>query len=220
MAQSIVSDGSSIVTVALISHYMGLRAMICYSNVWMVVYTVFLINDAWYDTVYKHVNVSASTKTKAGYLSAGLYLKVGVIGNFLMAIPFSILAVLFMPYILRWIGYDEIITEMSTGYALVAVLNNLFDSTTGLIDCVLDIEGHATFTAIFEFWDSIICAFLQYLFMRQYRPNLWQLGLFHLAEDVVFTAIYFFITGFYKRWFQPYREGIRSPLKSSVSFHV
>jgi hypothetical protein len=87
MLQSIIGDGSSIVTVMIISHYMGLREMICYSNVWFVIYTAYLINDAWYDTVYKHVNVSAAAGTEEGYRSGGVYLKIGVIGNFLVALP-------------------------------------------------------------------------------------------------------------------------------------
>ena len=218
MIQSIIADGSSIVTVMIISHYMGLRELICYSNVWFVINTVYLINDPWYDTVYKHVNVAAASGTEEGYRSGGLYLKIGVIGNFILALPLSIVSVVYMPTILRWIGYDESIVEISQSYALVAAVNNFFESTTGLIDCVLDIEGHAKFTALYEFWESIICTFVDILFVRIYQPTLWELGLFHLAADVVSTTIYFIITGYYKRWFECYREGLRVPVSSAVSF--
>jgi hypothetical protein len=66
MLQSIITDGSSFATVAFISHYLGLREMICYSNVWFIIYTVYLINDVWFETVYKHVNVTAATRTDEG----------------------------------------------------------------------------------------------------------------------------------------------------------
>ena len=217
MFQSLIADGSSIVSIMIVSHYMGLREMICYSNVWFVVYSVFLINDAWYDTVYKHVNVSAAVGTNEAYHTAGKYVKIAVWGNFIIALPLSIASIVYMPAILTWIGYDESIAAISQSYAAIAVVNNLFDTSTGLIDCVLDIEGHAKFTAIFEFWDSLASTSLEFFFVKNYRPSLFQLGLFHFACDITTTGIYFIITGYFKGWFDSYTEGMRSPINSVVS---
>ena len=217
MIQSIIADGSGIVSIMVVARYMGLREMICYSNVWFIITTAFFINDVWYDTIYKHVNVSAAVGTDEAYYTAGSYVKIGVVGNFLLALPFGIASVIFMPNILTWIGYDEIIASMSQSYAVIAFAANLFDTSSGIIDCVLDIEGHAKFTAVYEFWESLICTPMEFFFIKHYRPNLWQLGIFHIAETVLSTAIYFVITGHLKKWFSNYRSGLRAPIFSEVS---
>lgn len=217
MIQAIIADGSSIITIMIISHYMGLREMICYSNVWFVMYMVYIVNEPWYDTVYKHVNVASAVGTKDGYRLGGLYIKIGVIGDFLVALPLSVAAVAYMPTIFRWIGYDEATAEMSQSYAAIVALNSMFDSTTGLLDCILDIEGHAGFTAAFEFWETLIHFPIEYLFIRWYEPSLWELGIFHFTADLVSTAIYFIMTGYFKRWFASYREGLKAPIRSAVS---
>lgn len=191
--------------------------MLCYSSVWFVIYTAFMINDVWYDTIYKHVNVSAASDTKEGYRAAGVYLKIGVVGDFLIALPLSALAVFFMPNIIRWIGYDESVVEISLIYGAIAAANNLFDSFTGTIDMVLDIGGHASFTAVFEFWDSLIAAVLEFLFVSRFRPPLWHFGLFQFALNLLSTLIYFIITGWYKGWFKNYREGFDSSVLKTVS---
>ena len=123
-----------------------------------------------------------------------------------------------MRAILTWIGYDPSRAAISQSYAIIAVANNMFDSAMGLIDCILDIEGHAKFTAVFEFWDSLASTGLAFYFVKTCRPSLWQLGLFHLASDVITTAIYFIMTGYFKCWFSEYREGLRAPMSSVVSY--
>lgn len=214
---SIIEDCSSIVTIMIISRYMGLREMICYSNVWFVMSTAYIINSPWYDTVYKHVNVSAATCSPEGYRAGALYLKIGVIGDFLIALPLTITAVVYMPDILLWIGYDESIAEISQNFAAIAAFNSMFDSTAALIDCVLDIEGHAGFTAMYEFWETVLYIPLELLFVSKYQPNLTELGLFHVAADVISTALYFIITGYHKRWFKSYRDGFNAPITATVS---
>lgn len=215
-----IADGSSIITVMIISHYMGLREMICYSSVWFVLYTVLLVNDVWYDTVYKHVNVSAASETEEGYRTAAVYLKVGVVGDFVMALPMCAIAVYFMPDILLLIGYDESVAEISLAYGAISAVNCLFDSATGTVDMVLDIGGHASFTAVYEFWESIVSAAIEFFFISRYLPSLWQLGVFHFCLDVLSTVIYFAYTAGYKNWFSDYREGWKASVFEAVSFSL
>ena len=218
MFMSLISNGSSIVTVMIISHYMGLRDMLVYSGVWFVVYLAFVANDAWYNAIYKHVNISAALDSKEGYAVAGRYIQIGVVGNFLISLPLSILALIYMPSIFRWIGYAEAVAEISQGYAAIAFANNLFDSTSSIIDCVLDIEGHAKFTAIFQFWNTIFGTLMAFAFVHQYRPSLFQLGVFNFVLDIVATIVYFLYSSAWKKWFGSYAEGLFTPIRSMVSY--
>ena len=218
MFLSLISTGSSIFTVMIISHYMGLRDMLCYSGVWFVIYLAFVVNDAWYNAIYKHVNVSAALETKEGYAVAGKYIQIGVVGNFLISLPLSVLSVIYMPTIIRWLGYDEAVAEISQGYAAITLANNLIDTTAAIIDCVLDIDGHGKYTAVFELWDTIFSGVLVFGFVREYHPNLLELGVFHFVLDIVATMIYFLITWKRKKWFDSYSEGLFAPIWSMVSY--
>jgi hypothetical protein len=109
---------------------MGLRAMLCYSNVWYIVKLMHIINDAWYSAVYKYVNVVCAQETDKAYTaSAGRLISLGMIGNDITLPPipsFSIIiTVLFMPDIMKLCGYDESIVQLSQGYALIVVINRL-----------------------------------------------------------------------------------------------
>ena len=215
MFQSIISEGSSIVTLMMISNLMSLRDLLAYSNVWFMIYLAFVINDAWYNALYKHVNISAALETADGYTAAGRYIKIGMIGNIIIAIPLSVVGVLCMPLILEKMGYDASIAEISQYYTIVAVLNNVFDTTTGIVDCVLDIEGHAKWGAIFDFWDTIFSTVATYFFIVYVSPSLLELGILHFGLSILSTIIYFKMTG-RKGWFEKYRAGMSTPTSSLV----
>ncbi len=135
---------------------MGLAYMICYSNVWFIIGIAHVINDAWYDATYQHVNAAVGLETDEGYKQAGKYVRLGMIGNFLLSVPVSILAVVFMPNIMTFFGYKQLVVDMSQSYAAVSVLNNLLGTTSGFLSFILDIEGHAKFNAIYGFWEALI----------------------------------------------------------------
>ena len=96
---------------------------------------------------------------------SGTLIKIGMVGNFFLSIPASILAVICMPGIMAWFGYHNSVVEVSQSYAAVAVINNLLGTTANLLTFVLDIEGHAKFNAIFEFWEALFSVGLTYMFV-------------------------------------------------------
>lgn len=96
---------------------------------------------------------------------SGTLIKIGMVGNFLLSIPVSILAVICMPGIMTWFGYHESVVDISQSYAAIAVINNLLGTTANLLTFVLDIEGHAKFNAIFEFWEALFSVGLTFLFV-------------------------------------------------------
>lgn len=203
-------------TLMMISHLMSFRDLLAYSNVWFIIYIAFVINDAWYNALYKHVNISAALDTADGYIAAGRYIKIGVIGNILISIPFSVVAMLYMPSILLKIGYDESVAEISRYYTGVAILNNMFDTTIGIIDCVLDIEGHAKWGAVYDFWDTVFSTIATYYFIIYVSPSLLELGFLHLGLSILSTIIYFKKTD-RKGWFEKYRAGMSTNICSLVS---
>lgn len=217
MFQSVIADGSSIISVMMISHFLGLKDMLVYSNVWFIIYLAFVMNDAWYNALYKHVNISAALETTDGYTAAGRYVKIGVVGNLVSAIPLSILSIIFIPQILTGIGYHESVALAARPYTAVAIANNLFDTTMGIIDCVLDIEGHAKWGAAFDFWDTIFHLIASFFFLKYVPCTLWMYGLFTFGLTLLSTMVYFWITWKRKDWFDEYKKGLATPFFQLVS---
>ena len=218
MIQSLITESSSIITLMIISQYMGLRDMLCYSNVWFIIYLAFVVNDAWYNVIYKHVNVSAALGTKEGYEVGGRYIQIGVIGNILLSIPLSVLAIIYIPDICRWIGYDEEVAEISRAYTIVAVGSNMISTTSTVIDAVLDIEGHAKHGAVYDFWSTILSTIGVFLFVIKFEPTLLELGVFNLTTEIIFAVHYFWLCGDRKGWFVAYYEGLYAPVMSMVRY--
>ena len=216
MIQSLIADVSSIITLMLISQYMGLRDMLCYSNVWFIIYIAFVVNDAWYGVIYKHVNISAALYTIQGYEAGGRYIQIGVIGNILLSIPLSVLAIIYIPDICRWIGYDEEVAGISRAYTIVAVASNMVSTTSTIVDAVLDIEGHAKYGAVYDFWSTILSTTGVFFFITKFEPTLFELGVFHLTTEIVIGMHYFWICGGRRGWFVPYYEGLYAPVKTMV----
>lgn len=216
MIQSLIADISGIVTLMIISHYMGLRDMLCYSYVWFIIYLAFVVNDAWYGVIYKHVNISAALYTKEGYEAGGRYIQIGVIGNIILSIPLSVLAIIYIPDVCRWIGYDEDVAAISRSYTIVVVASNLLSTTSSIIDSILDIEGHAKYGAKYDFWSTIFNTSGIFFFMSMYEPTLLELGLFNLLMEIVIGVHYFWICGCRKEWFVAYYEGLYAPIRSMV----
>jgi MatE. len=195
---------------------MGLRAMLCYSNVWFIVKLMHIVNDAWYSAVYKYVNVVCAQETDEAYTSAGRLISLGMIGNIVMSIPFSIITVLFMPDIMKLLGYEESIIDLSQGYALIAVINRLVSSTSDILSSILDLEGYAKFNAVFDFWVSLCDLIVVLIFVVWSQPSLKALGVCHLILDLISTGIFYYMT-FKKGCFECYTRGIFGCLDISVS---
>ena len=217
MLQAVVSYGEDIVTIIIISHYMGLRAMICYSNVWFIVNLTHLINSAWYNSIYKHVNIACGIETDEGFVTAGKYINLGMAGNVIISIPTAIITVLCVPRIMDLLGYDESIVDLSQGFSVVVVISHLMATTCGILNCVMDMEGRAKFVTVFEFWESLIGIILTLIFVSTSGPSLVTLSLFHLLLDIVATGFFFYWVIVKKGWYDSYSDGIFSPLSSMVS---
>lgn len=205
--QSIVSYGEDIATIVIISHFMGLRAMLCYSNVWFIVKLMHLVNDAWYSAIYKYVNIACAQETDEAYESAGRLISLGMIGNVILSIPFSTLTVHFMPDIMRLLGYEDTVVSLSQGYALIAILNRLISSTSDILGSILDLEGYAKFNAVFDFWTSLCDLAVVLIFVSWFRPSLLALGICHLILDILSTGIFYFLT-IRRGCFDGYARGI------------
>lgn len=214
--QAIVSYGSDMTTIIMISHFMGLRAMICYSHVWYITGMTHILLSAWYSAIYKHLNQACALETVEGYHSAGHLTRIGIVGNFLLSIPISILTVIFMPNMMNLLGYDGAIVVLSQQYAVVVIINYLLSSTSELLYCILDLEGYAKFTAIFEFWESGLGLLCDFVFIVCFSPSLVALGIFHLIFELASTFVYYGIV-WSRGWFNGYTGGLMSPIESWVS---
>ncbi len=196
---------------------MSVASMICYSYVWFIIDAAFLYPGALYNSLYKHVNNSVAGGDDAGYFKAGKYIRVCIIINLIISIPASIAIVFGMGSIFRFYGFGEAMVELSHGYTLIAVIHNVLSYTSSFITITTDIDGYADFNAKFTFFDSIVDIALSLFVIPFFRPTLVQLGLIHLAHDIVSTAFYYFLTWYRWGWYDSYKSGMKSPITFSVS---
>lgn len=190
--------------------------MLCYSYVWYITDLTHIPLDAWYNAIYKHMNNACSLETAEGYHSAGHLTCIGIIGTVMLSIPLGLLTVVFMPSAMRLFGYEGAIVILSQEYAMVVVLNNLLTSVSGVMYIILDLEGYAKFTAIFEFWESGASLLAELFFIVVFSPSLLSLGIFHLTLEIASTATYFTIV-WRNGWLNGYIGGLTSPVESWVS---
>jgi hypothetical protein len=196
---------------------MSVASMICYSYVWFIIDAAFLYPGALYNSLYKHVNNSVAGGDDAGYFKAGKYIRVCIIINLIISIPASIAIVFGMGSIFRFYGFGEAMVELSHGYTLIAVIHNVLSYTSSFITITTDIDGYADFNAKYTFFDSIVDIALSAFVIPIFRPTLVQLGLIHLAHDIVSTAFYYFLTWYRWGWYDSYKSGMKSPITLSVS---
>ena len=162
------------------------------------------------------MNNACSLETAEGYHSAGHLTRIGIIGTVMLSIPLGLLTVVFMPSAMRLFGYEGAIVILSQEYAMVVVLNNLLTSVSGVMYIILDLEGYAKFTAIFEFWESGASLLAELFFIVVFSPSLLSLGIFHLTLEIASTATYFTIV-WRNGWLNGYIGGLTSPVESWVS---
>ena len=193
--------------------------MLCYSNVWFIIKLLHIVNDAWYSAVYKYVNIACAQETDEAYVAAGRLISLGMLGNMLISVPFSIISVRFMPEIMEMLGYEESIIDLCQGYALIAVINHLLSSTSDILSSLLELEGYAKFNAVFDFWTSLLDILVVLVFAAWLRPNLLALGICHLVLDMVSTGIYYYLS-FKKGCFEGYKDGFFSCFDFSVSRQI
>ena len=191
--------------------------MIAYSHIWFIIGILHLLTDAWYNAVYRHVNIYCGLETVEGYTKAGKTVQIGMIGNFIVSLPSSVLAVIFMPSLLQLLGYDQEIVVLAKGYTIIAVISSLLSSTSDILNMVLDLEGYAKMTTVFEFWESLISLLATFIYVAIFRPSLLGLGLFHLILDIIATVIFFYIA-FDRGYYKVFEDGILAPMTSVVSF--
>ena len=214
---SFISYLSSIVAIALISSYMSVAAMICYSYVWFIIEAAFIYSSALYNSLYKHVNNAVATETEEGYNKAGKYIRVCILINLIISVPISIGVVYGMGPIMKFYGFGDAMVQMCHGYTIIAVVHNFARTTSGFVTITTDIDGYADFNAKYAFFDSLVDIALSAFVIPLCRPSLVQLGLIHFANDIISTAFYYYLTHYRWGWYDVYRTGMGSALTYDVS---
>lgn len=214
---SFISYFASIVAIALISSFMSVAAMIAYSYVWFIIDAAFMYPCALYNSLYKHVNNAIAQETDEGYTKAGKYMKFCMIINFIISIPLSIAVYFAMGPIMRFYGFGEGMVDMCQGYTIISLVHNLFSYTSSFITITTDIDGYADFNAKYSFFDTLVDIALSAFVIPLCSPTLIQLGLIHLAHDVLSTALYYYLTWYKWGWYDPYKPGLKASMSYDVS---
>jgi Na+-driven multidrug efflux pump len=214
-----VTSSASIITIGVISHYIGTAEMLCYSYVWFIMDAAHIVSGALYSSLYKHVNNAAALNTDEGHKKAGKYIRIAILFNFIISIPICIILIFTMGPIMKLYGYGKGIVKLSRKYTYVAAASNFISTTTSFASLVPDIEGHADFDAGYGLVDSGIDIVITMFLIPILQPTLMELGYIHLIQDVVSIIVYYSITWVRNRWFDKYKKGILSPLEFKTNIH-
>ena len=198
---------------------MSVAEMIAYSYVWFILGAAHLIPGALYNSLYKHVNNAAALKTDEGYDKAGKYIRICIFINMFFSIPASIGVIVGMDSIMRLYGYGDNMVMLCTDYTAIAAISNFVSYTSSFITLTTDIDGHADFNAMFSLADNIVSIVLSAFVIPICRPTLFQLGLIHMAQDVVSYIVYYYFTWFRNGWHDPYKKGMKTKMTFDVSWH-
>ena len=215
---SFVLSTASIVTIGIISHYIGTAEMICYSYVWFFMDAAHLVSGALYTSLYKHVNNAAALGTEEGWRKAGKYIRISIVFNFFMSVPIGAALYFSVGPIMKLYGYGAKIANLSTQYTLLAILSNFISTSTGFASLIPDVEGHADFDAMYGLIDSGIDIILALFLIPLLQPSLFGLGIIHLIHDIISIVVYYLITWCWCGWFSKYKEGIFTPLHFRINF--
>lgn len=209
---SFVVNAASLITISVISHYMGVAEMICYSYVWFILDASHIISDAMFNSLYKHANNCVAMETDEGNEKAGKYIRVCIFCNAIISIPICIGLVFAMAPIMNLFGYGPKVIALTNQYTIVAAVSKVISSSDMYITIIPDLDGHADFDAIYGFVDSLFDIILAMTIIPYLQPSLLQLGLIHLAQDLVSMIAYYSITWGWNGWYDKYKGGMFSKL--------
>jgi len=209
---SFISDFASIISIALIASYMSIAEMICYSYVWFIIDAAFLFSTALYNSMYKHVSNAIAPDTDEGYFKAGKYIRISIIINLILSIPISVAVIFGMGSIFRMYGFEEQMVQLCSSYTIIAIIHHLTTSISDYIASIIEIEGHADFNAKYSFFDSLVEIALSFFVIPVLKPSLIQLGIVHYTHAVLSSAFYYYLTWYKYGIYDPYVEGLTSPL--------
>jgi hypothetical protein len=184
--------------------------MICYTWVWYIIELFHFGSSALFNAIYLHVNNAISLETDEGHFLAGKYLQLAVVGNILICIPASILVVMATSPIMTMVGYGPKVIVTCQKYAVIACLSNLWESTSNMLTIVLDIDGHAKYNAIFDFWDEVFGVVSTLAIVPIFTPSLATLGCIFFIQDIAMTLVFVYLTHTRNRWYDRYIEGFTS----------
>ncbi len=211
-----VESSASIVTVALISHYMGTAEMISYSYVWFILDAGHIVSNALYSSLYKHTSNCVGLGTEEAYYNAGKYIKICVVINAIFSIPVCVGLYFSMGSILQWFGYGAKIVAISQNYTIIAIVSQIAICSNMYVTIVPDLEGHAGFDAMYGLFDSLIDIAVAFYAIPFLEPTLFELGLIHLGKDTVSYFVYYLMTWTWKGWYDNFKYGFWSRIKPVV----
>ena len=207
---------SFVINIMLLSHYLGIAEMICYTWVWYIVQIFHFGSSALFNAIYLHVNNATSLETDEGNFLAGKYLQLAVVGNILISVPASLLVLIGTGPIMAMVGYGPNVIAVCQKYAVIACLSNLLESTSNMMTIVLDIDGHAKYNAIFDFWDEILGTVTTIIVVPIFTPSLPTLGIIYFIQDFAMVILFGYLTHTRNGWFEPYLGGFTSLFSYSM----
>ncbi len=132
-----------------------------------------------------------------------------IIIEVLISIPVSLLVVYGMGPILRLYGFNDDMLKLCHGYGTVLVVQNVMETTMSFLSIRAHMYGNADFNSKYLFFDSLVDAALSAVFITLFSPSILHLGLFHLAQEIVSTLFFYYLTCYKWDRYEDYKGGMK-----------
>ncbi len=193
------------VTVALISHYLGVNALSAY----VVTHLLVGLSETLIDGVYECLGIVCPHAIGAeNYFLAGQYVQIAMVLYFIFAIPVMGVWWFFMGDCIRLFGLDESVVVIGEEYTKIVIfhyiLEGIFEAYTGLLDMV----GYALQATIFDIIVGIVEVSVVWLALAFWDDvDLFWVGVIHLAAGTFFLFI-FTVLATCLGWLEPFIPGL------------
>ena len=128
----------------------------------------------------------------------------------IISVPSSLIAVIYMPKIMGFYGYADGVIDMCQSYAAVAAFHYVSLGSIGMINSLLDIDGHAKFNAVWGLWECVVSVVSTVIVITVFRPSLLGLGIFYFVEECFMNLVYIYFVYNKRGWLDPYIDGMLS----------
>lgn len=182
--------------------------MICFSSVGYIMEVTHFMNLAWYRGVHEEVGKAYGLDSEQRFFEIGKLAQAGIVGNTILSIPFSIVAIFCTPSLMTWMGFAESIVNLSKTYTIVAVISELVLSTKKFLSVILYLDHNYKSLTSYKFMEALIGVLITFIVSAHFRPNLIVLQIVLLLSDIIFELGFFHFAFKKVDWYHSFISGL------------
>jgi hypothetical protein len=203
-AQGVLEELLEVVEIAAIGRFMGVRHASAYIVVGTVTGFLGTVTVGFYECAGVLIPQAHGARND---IMVGRYMQLAIIFYLLTAIPGAVFWCFFTDDAVQWYKFDEETAKMAQLYIYATLPGFATYGIDAVLYEFLNSTGHEQYSTWFTLVASCIHTVLVVCMLYGGIDDLFVLGLFETASDIIFLALNFTIL-VRKGWLDPYWEGL------------